>query len=1049
MGKVIGTIAKVVGIAALVVTGVGAAVGLSVGATLGAAVSGGLASTIGGISMSTFLIGAAGLSALATALGPKPVAPSAATTDRLNATLNPREYRKIWFGRTAGNTDVRYQEFTGANQEYLNSIIVAASHAVQSIDEIWFDDALAWSATGGVASKYAGYLEVTTRTEGTAANAFTITGSTSWVAAQSRLVGCAYVWLRYKLTGNGKNAESPFSSNVPSRVTIRGRGAKLYDPRQDSTVGGSGPQRANDQSTWAWTSDDVGRNPALQLLWYFLGWRITHAQTGVKKLAVGLGLPMARLLIPAFIAAANLCDEPVVRAIGGTEPRYRADGVFSEGDDPDTVIGNLKAAMNGEVRDAGGQLALDILHNDLGTDVIDLGPGDVVGAFTWVPAPPIDQIFNVVRGKYVDPSDASLYQMVDYPEVPLTGGSPDGIERASTLDLSMVQSPSQAQRLAKAYLQRAQYPGTFSADFLASAWRVQVGRIVRFTFPALGFDAKLFRVVEHGIRFDGTCPMVLREESATIYAWDAEERPAVVPAPAVTYDPLNDPIVRGIGDVSTEVADAISIATSKGRLTIGGTLPAAADSNVGDTHIGDDGTFYERVGASIVLGGSIIVLGGMRPSLPWKLAASQPLRDTIARANAAYTDANDAIDKLAGLADDGILSANEKITKLIPESARLADKWSALSAIAASLGVSTASASAARAAWLGFLDGLAPAWNDTTQDTAVSRSAYNAARDGYDAALYDLDRSIKDAVKVLANNAQATADSAQATALAAQSAASSAASNATSALTQIGTIVSDGYLDRGEKPDAVRAWQAISDEQSTIDTRATTFGITTEKTAYDNAVSALASYLGSLSPAWNNYALDTAIVRATYIGKWNDVYYARQVLLDKIAGVASQRAGWSYVSDIPGILTDGRIAAGLNSDGSVATNKVSTTAIIASSVTDVAQFYNGSAVSGVGIGSENALIDVWVDMPIAGDIIVISTAKQSFTAGSAPWVFRAYIGGTNVAEAGGSAYQDAVPLTGKKSVSAGSVFVTLRWAATSGINVAAGAASLIILRRYR
>jgi hypothetical protein len=80
-------------------------------------------------------------------------------------------------------------------------------------------------------------------------------------------------------------------------MTIRGKGAKVYDPRLDSTVtGGSGSQRAATQSTWAW-DDNASRNPALQLLWFLLGWKIN------SKLALGMGLPPARIDLPSFITA--------------------------------------------------------------------------------------------------------------------------------------------------------------------------------------------------------------------------------------------------------------------------------------------------------------------------------------------------------------------------------------------------------------------------------------------------------------------------------------------------------------------------------------------------------------------------------------------------------------------------------------------------------------------------------------------------------------------------------------------------------------------------
>jgi hypothetical protein len=74
-------------------------------------------------------------------------------------------------------------------------------------------------------------------------------------------------------------------------MTIIGRGAKLYDPRRDSTVvGGSGPMRANDQSTWRYTADDggvIGENLPLMILRRLLGWRITNPVTGERRLALG------------------------------------------------------------------------------------------------------------------------------------------------------------------------------------------------------------------------------------------------------------------------------------------------------------------------------------------------------------------------------------------------------------------------------------------------------------------------------------------------------------------------------------------------------------------------------------------------------------------------------------------------------------------------------------------------------------------------------------------------------------------------------------------
>jgi hypothetical protein len=130
-------------------------------------------------------------------------------------------------------------------------------------------------------------------------------------------------------------------------MTIIGKGMPLYDPRRDSTVpGGSGTMRANDQTTWAYApgGTEIGQNVALQALAYLLGWRIGG------KLAVGSGIPPARLDLAGWITAANLCDETVTTSTG-TQPRYHGAGLTSEADDPSQVLRpSPQPAMAGSAR---------------------------------------------------------------------------------------------------------------------------------------------------------------------------------------------------------------------------------------------------------------------------------------------------------------------------------------------------------------------------------------------------------------------------------------------------------------------------------------------------------------------------------------------------------------------------------------------------------------------------------------------------------------------------------------------------------------------------
>jgi hypothetical protein len=189
---------------------------------------------------------------------------------------------------------------------------------------------------------------------------------------------------------------------------------------------------------------------------------------------------------------------------------------------------------------------LTVMKNDLADYVLTLDENDMIGGFEWQQTGGLTENNNVARGRYVDPSQNSLYQFVDYPEVGFA--SPDGIDRVMSLDLFYVEDGRRAQRIAKQALQRNQYRGMFSTTFNAKALGCQVGDIVRMNLTALGWSNKPFRVISQEIGFDGRVPLTLIEENAAIYAWDSDESaPLTATAPTI-YNPLNNPLILAITD---------------------------------------------------------------------------------------------------------------------------------------------------------------------------------------------------------------------------------------------------------------------------------------------------------------------------------------------------------------------------------------------------------------------------------------------------------------------------------------------------------------------
>lgn len=134
----------------------------------------------------------------------------------------------------------------------------------------------------------------------------------------------------------------------------------------------------------------------------------------------------------------------------------------------------------------------------------------------------------------------------------------------------------------------------------------------------------------------------------------------------------------------------------------------------------------------------------------------------------------------------------------------------------------------------------------------------------------------------------------------AKTAADAAGTNASAALVRLQAIDSDGVLSRGEKPDVIARWLDISNEQGGLDAQAALLGISAERSAWQAARTALGAYLDGLSPAYADTTQDTVIVPAVSRAKWADYYSARQTLLNRITAVFGSAGGANMIWGAPG-----------------------------------------------------------------------------------------------------------------------------------------------------
>jgi len=256
------------------------------------AISGVLAA--GGIGAALLRIGGTLLlSYAAQALMPKPQATLANRTVTIREPVVPRD---LVYGRTRKGGVIVFLHASGPADQYLDLVVVLAAHRVKSIGAIYFEGEMALNAAGVAQGRWAGKVLVEKKLGATNQTAFAGLKAAlpdKWTE-NHRLQGCAAIRLR--LTYD----QDAFPGGIPNiTVDLEGKD-DIWDPRTQSA--------------------GYSENPALCLADYManptwgVGARIGAAD-GIDEMSL--------------VEAANICDEVVLLAGGGTEPRYTCNGVIT------------------------------------------------------------------------------------------------------------------------------------------------------------------------------------------------------------------------------------------------------------------------------------------------------------------------------------------------------------------------------------------------------------------------------------------------------------------------------------------------------------------------------------------------------------------------------------------------------------------------------------------------------------------------------------------------------------------------------------------------
>ncbi len=270
----------------------------------------------------------------------------------------------------------------------------------------------------------------------------------------------------------------------PPRCTFVLEGIKLYDPRKDTTAGGSGPHRWGDPETYEWSD-----NP--KVIQYNVMRGIHY---GGEWVYGGQGMRAFQLPASSWFAAMNECDRLVPKKAGGTEKNFRC-GFEVKGDlEPIELCQKLDRACNGKTAENGG-----IYKTVCGN------PGMPVYYFTdenlivsepqsFNPFPGLEKTYNGAHASYPEPEEA--WAAKDAPPRYRSDleEEDDGRRLIANLTYEAVPYKRQVQRLMRAALEANRRFRSHQGVFTPAAKLLEPLDVISWSSARNGYENKRFQL---------------------------------------------------------------------------------------------------------------------------------------------------------------------------------------------------------------------------------------------------------------------------------------------------------------------------------------------------------------------------------------------------------------------------------------------------------------------------------------------------------------------------------------------------------------------------
>jgi hypothetical protein len=406
---------------------------------------------------------------------------------------------------------------SGSANDYLHFVVCYAGHQCEDITDVWLDGRKVQDANidgagsvstadfqdGGSKLSVFRHLGTKNQTVDTVLDAaFSVWGT------NHRGAGVAYV--HYRLL----KSEKVWAAGPPSMFAALVKGQRHYDPRKDSTNGGSGSHRYTDATTWEYSN-----NATLVRRSYISGGSRWY-DVATPEPRLGFNAGNERIDDEYTIVAANIDDESVAipNGSGGstTQARYTCDVQLSCGSTFKENLDILNSAAVGEVAYVNGKYRIH--SGAYETPGIALDEDDFVGPVTVSTHPNGEDLYNFVTGTFYD--DSREWSLSPFPNITNSSfEADDGGQYPRKIELPATRDRYRAQRIAMLHLAQSRHKMTVRFEKLTpKAMGICQHENFTSTIGEFGWSSKVFRCLDWEWLPDGWVAVTAREETSGAYA---------------------------------------------------------------------------------------------------------------------------------------------------------------------------------------------------------------------------------------------------------------------------------------------------------------------------------------------------------------------------------------------------------------------------------------------------------------------------------------------------------------------------------------------------